>query len=524
MKPPLLPWTTRGVKSDSRDYLAAVTMDLEELGRAAPREAPFGLSPDTYFTDAIPIIKRISAEHAHEGPAGIEYGCFNHDGTIITDPGLRFHRQHRNILYYLIRDVFNIRRGQNQDSPGSMLGVADPVPQSPDGNWAVLLTEACPERERVERILRPLVEYRNGSMIVIPKLDSPQFIQEWLQPRFNDDEVPAYLLICDNFENLPIEFQFILNAFGATGRLWFEDCSDLQAYVEKILGLERGEMSVQKGCTVASPVDDTVTFVDRKNIIDPLLELPEAKKLSLQPLLADDFTHQTLLESAASARFLALYCHGLGVCRDEWDERSELQGSFVLRFESGDDDGLLTPSDVSAHPFAPGGIVFSPACMGGGNVSDSDYSAWIDPEGLAGYTGMRTEISAISRAMLASPQGPAAVVAHFDISMASSALMYNSMSDGYDLQTLLHKQFVRHLAAGWTVGRATKPFRWAAGAYYAQSIYLFGQMTGTYPYMGTSGTRKTIAMAVNSMNQFHVAATDMRNFLVLGDPAVRLPA
>ncbi len=155
-------------------------------------------------------------------------------------------------------------------------------------------------------------------------------------------------------------------------------------------------------------------------------------------------------------------------------------------------------------------------------MSDSDYSAWIDPIGLAGYTGGRTEISAITRTMLASPQGPSAVVAHFDISIASSAPMYNAMSGAYDLQRVLHQQFVSHLGAGWTVGRATKPFRWAAGSYYGQAIYIFGQITGTYPYIGTSGTRKTIGMAVNSMNQYHVVATDMRNFLVLGDPAVRL--
>lgn len=522
MKTPLLPWTTRGVKYSARDYLAAVTMDFDELQKAAPAEAPFGLSPDTDFTDAIPIMQRLRAEHAHEGPGGIEYGCFNHDGTVIAEPGLRKRRQSRNILYYVIRDLFNLRRGRNQHSAGPLLGVADPVPVSPDGQWAVLLSEACPERERVEQALAPLVEHRGGGVMVVPKLEPPQLLQEWLQPRFNDDEVPGYLVLCDTFENLPIEFQFVLNAFGVTGRLWFDDPADLESYVDKVLRLERGEMATGKGCTVASPVDDTVTFADRQNIIDPLLELPESKDLALQSLLAGDFTEQTLLERAASSRFLALYCHGLGLSRDEWDERPGLQGSFVLRFDSKEDDGLLTFDEVAAHPFVPGGIVFTPACMGGGSMSNSDYCAWIDSEGLAGYMGGRTEISAISRSMLASPQGPAAIVAHFDVSMASSAPMYNAMSQEYDLQTLLHQQFVRHLAAGWTVGRATKPFRWAAGAYYAQAIYLFGQMMGTNPYMGTSGVRKTIGGAVNSMNQYHVTATDMRNFLVLGDPAVRL--
>jgi hypothetical protein len=199
-----------------------------------------------------------------------------------------------------------------------------------------------------------------------------------------------------------------------------------------------------------------------------------------------------------------------------------LQGAFVLEFGSTEDSGLLTPADVAQGPFVPGGVVFTPACMGGGSMSNSDYCAWVDDDSLADYVGGRTEIGATARAMLGSPTGPIAIVAHFDVSMASSAPMFNPMTGKYDLQPMLHHQFVRHLAEGWTVGRSTKPFRWAAGSYYAQAIYVFGQLTGTYPYMGTSPTRKTVGMAVNSMNQYHVIATDMRNFLVLGDPGVRL--
>jgi hypothetical protein len=520
---PRLPWTTRGVKHPTREYLAEITMDLEELQQQAPvRDAPFGLSPDTYLTDAIPLMQRLRAEHRYEGPAGIEYGCFNHDGTLIEDPGVRLQRQIRNILYYVIRDVSNLRRGYDQHSSGPPPDAPDPVPASPEGQWAVLLTESCPHDGEVEQALGPLVAHRGGEVIRIANMDPAHFVQGWLQPRFNDGSLPRYLLICDTFENFPIEFQFILNAVGVTGRVWFPDVSDLQAYVDKVLRLERAPGRTADGSTVASPVDDSVTFADRMNIIDPILSSPDAAGLHLRPLLGADFSKPRLLEQASTSRFLALYCHGLGLTRAEWEVRSELHGSFVLRFETQLDEDLLTPGEVADCDFVPGGIIFTPACMGGGTVTNSDYCAWVDPRGLADYMGGRTEISAISRAMLASPEGPAAVVAHFDVSMAGSAPMYNPMSQEYDLQRLLHGQFFRHLAEGATVGSATNPFRWAAGAYYAQAIYVFGQLTGSNSYLGTSGVRKTVGMAVNSMNQYHVIATDMRNFLILGDPAVRL--
>jgi hypothetical protein len=116
------------------------------------------------------------------------------------------------------------------------------------------------------------------------------------------------------------------------------------------------------------------------------------------------------------------------------------------------------------------------------------------------------------------------MLAHFDISMAGNAPMYNPMTDAYDLQRELHLRFIKNLSRRQTIGKATAPFRWAAGAFYAQAIYVFGQIAGTLPYKytGPSGVRKTIGQFVDSMNRYHLTATDMRNYIILGDPAVRL--
>ena len=141
-----LPWTARGLRYDSREYLASTTMNLDDLPKAAPSSQP-GLDPDMPFTEAVQFLAGMGAQ-AGMGP-GVEHGCFNHNGALIEDPGLRFRRQGRNILYYVIRDLFNIRRGQPQHSPGLPLGHVDPVPESPQGNWAILIVHLkCLRRDR----------------------------------------------------------------------------------------------------------------------------------------------------------------------------------------------------------------------------------------------------------------------------------------------------------------------------------------------------------------------------------------
>jgi len=106
--------------------------------------------------------------------------------------------------------------------------------------------------------------------------------------------------------------------------------------------------------------------------------------------------------------------------------------------------------------------------------------------------------------------------------MASNAPMTNVMLPDENLQTTLHKQFVNHLSQDWTLGRATKPFRWAAGNYFARSIHMFSQLTGTLPTLPKNLDRP-LSEVVRSMCRDHVTATNFRNFIILGDPAVRLP-
>jgi hypothetical protein len=210
----LLHWTTRGKKSDSNEPLASITMDLDEIKKNSKRETAGPVHPDMPITQALQILTRDRGIYAPD----IEYGCFNHDGTLIKNSFLLRSRRRRNILYYMIRKLYNISRGLKGEDAG-LMGMRDAVPFSPENNWAVLMSENCLYKRDIERAVEPLVKHRGGKILTIPKLTvDTKGSKEWVERCAKEDFLPKYLLICDSFENIELEFQFILNAFSVTGR------------------------------------------------------------------------------------------------------------------------------------------------------------------------------------------------------------------------------------------------------------------------------------------------------------------
>jgi hypothetical protein len=532
----LLPWITRGIKYDSREYLASIT--LGRASKPAQQTIAGAVDSDTLISEAVPILASMRGTRGED----IEYGCFDLDGTIIHDRSKLLSRQIRNILYYTIRDLYNLSRGRPSLSVGAHATfLSDPVPETPEGNWAVLITTECKDKKEIERALKPLVEKRSGTIITVPKLEPEGFLAwvahifgirdisylppdlielDWVRQSFSRNNIPRYLLVCDSFDNFPLEYQFILNAFAVSGRLWFDNPEDFDTYVNKVVQVERGQYPhVGKELAVASPVDDTVTDADNKNIIWYLRGLPLWGS-AFRAILKEEFNRETLLESARLSLFLALYCHGVGALVEDYHKDSNILGAFVLDFESPIGNGLLTYEDIADIEFVPGGIFFSPACLAGGTQENSDFANWIEKESLLQYLGLKSGTSKISQELLKSRKGPIASFMHFDISMSSNAPMPNPQTGEYDLQTMLHERFVGNLMASQTLGKATQPFRWAAGTFYAEAIRFFEQIAGTCPLVFKK--EPTIGQSVNEMNRYHVIATDMRNYIILGDPAVRL--
>ncbi len=502
----LLQLTTRGVDYQQRRPLATVSVGRPDDG-PAPLPTPFG-DPDTPFAVAM------RRPQVADGGPPLEYGCFDLNGGLLEDLGLRARRQMRNIIYYRMAELFNVSRGDPWFSPGSKDWGRDVVPDEAAGNWAVVYSAACPLRGDIERALAPLIKQRDGHAIEIPQMNPAEFV-DWISDQQQQNALPPYLMICDDLDNIPIEYQFILNASRVTGRMWHPDADRLAAYAQKVVDFERGGNGATKD-VIATPADDAVTAGDLHRIVDPIGE-----HLDLSVLQGDAFDRTRLLDAAREARLLALYTHGLGLTQDEHAESPDLEGAFVLDTDAAGRDGLLGPGDLPDGPFVPGGVVFTPACLSGGTQGDSDFAGWIGWAALAPFLASPASLSPTVQALLHAAQGPLAVVAHFDISVAGGDKMENLAAPDWDIQMWTHYGLLRALQRGSNVGRATYRIRWAAGHYYAQAIYLFGQLRGHFPPVGAQAQRP-VGQFIDSMNLFHVIATEMRNFVILGDPAVRL--
>ncbi len=514
----LINFATRGRKYESKEYLAKTKIDTaDEINENLTMQLKQLVHRDMPITQALHILVKERGMFEKD----MRYGCFNLDGTLIEDPALLKSRGRRNMLYYMIATLFNISRGRKYNDAGSFSTGSpsdDPVPPSPENNWAVLISEHCNYKRDIERAIEPLVKHRAGRILTTPKLTvNTRGSKEWIEKCVREGSLPKYLLICDSFENIELEFQFILNAFLVTGRLWFDNIANYETYTKKVLDVEKNNFAYnRKDLTMASPLDDPVTSQDFEEIIQPIITANNSFRFN--QLFRNRFSKQSLMESAKSSRFLALYCHGVGLKDEDFSRNPQYQGSFVLDFNSNNETGLLTPEDVTSEPFVPSGILFSPACLAGGTQADSDFASWIKRNGLTPYLGQDTGISAISSTLLGSSVGPVAALMHFDISLCGP--MFNPHNGQFDLQKRIHHNFVKNLIEGQTIGKATKLFRSAAGAFYAQAFKLFGQVAGSVSFMGRD--EPNISDFVRSMNQRHVTATDMRNYIILGDPAVKL--
>ncbi len=331
--------------------------------------------------------------------------------------------------------------------------------------------------------------------------------------------VPLYLLLIGSPRQIPFEFQYALDSWWNVGRLDFDQPSDYAAYAAHVIRYEtQAQVANRKEAVlwnVKNP-GDKATGLLHNLVAKPLAEgngkLPPVGKNSgfrVRPLFAEAATKQALagvLAEDPPPALLFTGSHGMAFPALDHAARRELQGALLCQDWPGQGAPLeahyLTGAEIEAdaHPF--GVIHFLFACYGGGCPQFDDYQRDLDGQKKPLLDQPIT--ARVPQALL--KKGALAVLAHID-----RAWNYSFQSGTGRGQYQGFRSVLDRLLDGERIGQATDSFnqRWGP---------LGNELLDVLQRKNVDNEPIPTAAIANRW----VARNDARNYLILGDPAVRL--
>lgn len=418
-------------------------------------------------------------------------------------------------------------------------GVAYAVEGGIDSNdldqagWGVIYSPGV--TQEIKDALQPLLEHRKAQAEPFVIFDGPTGYKpgdravDWLKRRNvrmdvvnPENGIPFYLLLVGPPDEMPFEFQYTLDIYWGVGRLWFDTADEFRRYAESVVAYETASsVPTSRQCAVfATEHDfDDATQVFMRQVAKPLCQdegggssrFWRRARFGLQPYLGNDATRSRLEDilrgkDGGPPALLMSGTHGLE-CRPDDPRQAELQGAVICQDWTG--YGAIQPehwfdaAQVPADARLSGMIHFFFACYGGGTPEFDNYDRLgATPRRIA----PKPFFSSLPQRMLSHPHGGAlAVLAHIERAWAYS---FQSQRRGAQIQGF--RDVIGRLLRGERIGQATDMFnmRWAAIATELSDLQ--------------ADLARGSDVSMSTLGNLWVARDDARNYMILGDPAVRL--
>ena len=413
-----------------------------------------------------------------------------------------------------------------------VLGDVDPRDLSQSG-WAVVFCSSA--GRNIREALQPLLDRRKaqtggGDLFKVFEEDTGyqpgDTATTWLARRHVRMDVvdpalgvPFYVLLVAPPEEIPFEFQYGLDLYWAVGRLWFETADEFRRYAESVLhydDLPAPPTSRQMAVFATRHDFDQATQMFSNEVAETMVNgsagaIGQRQKFRLQPFIGDPATkgslHGIFAGSIEHGSPALLFSGGHGMSFRADDPRQEgSQGALVTQDWTGygkiGRDQIFDASDLSTNAKIHGLIHVLFACYGGGCPQYDNFNRL---EGVPKQIATRPMLARLPQALLAHPEGGAlAVLAHID-----RAWSY-SFRAGKTPQTQGFRDVIGRIMRGDRLGQATDQFniRWAALS--TELSEMLDQM------------RQGLQTDPKRLASLWVARDDARNYMLFGDPAVRL--
>lgn len=331
------------------------------------------------------------------------------------------------------------------------------------------------------------------------------------------EKMPYFLLIVGSPEEIPFDFQFELDVQYAVGRVSFASPSDYARYAAKVVSSEDHplERAPRAAFFAARHPGDRATSDSIEDLVKPLFQKlgEDRSECGLSLFVAEEATRQRFLhllrEKNEAPDLLFTSTHGLGLPRDHGRLR-ELQGALVTSDWRGPATAspsppglaeIIAPGDLNEPGRLEGSVLFLHGCFTAGTPRLQTFARKYLQESVE--QASCDFISSLAQRLLAMEGGALAVIGHVDKTWTSS---FRWRRAGSQIQT--YETAIKELLDGKPVGLAMEGFglRHAELSAVLQSAFDAGQ--------------------ADDLEVAHLwtAHHDARNFIVLGDPAVRLRA
>jgi hypothetical protein len=405
--------------------------------------------------------------------------------------------------------------------------------------WAVIFADDDPMRDAIRNALAPLLAHREAQtrrrfsrfeFEVTSQETAQSFLARYgaiTQPSASAEPMPYYFLIVGSPERIPFEFQYGLDVHYAVGRVHFDGASVEDTllmyarYARSVVAAESGAWALKRDAVVFAPLSegDHAAKVLHRELVTPLYEDMErigtdAGGWTVTRVVKEVATRDRLLRLLGGSHTPALLIaagHGLGGRTTGETDQLETQGALVcsefkLR-EKVEPSMYVAARDIDDSATLLGMIVFMAVTYGAGTPQ---YTVAVD--GKRQQVAPRPFVSKLAQRLLSHPNGGAlAVIGNVDTFWS---YIFDKHEPGQDKERWRSEgsttwfNAVSRLLRGYTAGSATEPFNtryMQAASDLVESILNGSSVTDR-------GTQRLMLEAIS-----------VRNYVVLGDPAVRLP-